>query len=575
MRGTIPMPRWGTSQRHDMTERETLDLDVLFVGAGPASLAGACHLARLLERHNSNAASKIELSIAVLEKGAEIGAHGLSGAVVDPRGFQELFPEKASEVPYEAEIHREHLWWMTEKKVREFPVLPPALHNEGKYVASLGKLVKWMAKEAEALGVDVFCEFPGREILLEEGRVVGVRTGDRGVGKEGQRKANFEPGVDVRAQVTVLGEGPRGTLAKQLDSRLGLSEGKNPQVYGLGIKEVWELPTGRFEPGEIWHTMGWPLWPDLFGGGFVYGMRDQLLIVGLVVGLDYENPWTDPHLEFQRMKTHPEMRKLLEGGKMAYYGAKAIPEGGYWAMPRLGGPGFCLVGDSGGFLNGERLKGIHLAVKSGMLAAEAIFAAAVAGRPLADAGDDYPNRFEASWARTELYRSRNFHQGFERGGFDGVVNAALGSLTGGRGFGLFDRLHGVAGHARMRRLDVDRSDYSPAEPVTPDGVLTFDRLSDVYNSGTTHEEDQPVHLQVADTSICVDRCAREFANPCVRFCPAAVYEMVEDPSSPAGRRLQINASNCVHCKTCDVADPYQIITWVPPEGGGGPNYGRM
>lgn len=260
---------------------------------------------------------------------------------------------------------------------------------------------------------------------------------------------------------------------------------------------------------------------------------------------------------------------------MAFYGAKAIPEGGYWAMPRLGGPGFCLIGDSGGFLNSERLKGIHLAIKSGMLAAESIFAAAVAGRPLAEAGVDYPHRFEASWARKELHGSRNFHQGFERGGFDGLVNAALGTITGGRGFGLFDRLVGEPGHARMRRLDIDRSDYGPADPVAPDGELTFDRLTDVYNSGTTHEEDQPVHLLVADTSICVDRCAREFANPCVRFCPAAVYEMVEDASTPAGRRLQINASNCVHCKTCDVADPYQIITWVPPEGGGGPNYGRM
>jgi len=558
-----------------MTERETLEIDVLFVGAGPASLAGACHLARLLARHNAAAERKLELSIAVLEKGSEIGAHALSGAVVDSRAFAELFPEKLGEVPFEATIEREHLWWMTGSKAREIPVLPPPLRNRGKHVASLGKLVKWLAKEAEALGVDIFCEFAGREVLLDGERVVGVRTGDRGIGKDGRPKANFEPGVDVRSQVTLLGEGPRGTLAKQLDARLGLSSGRNPQVYAIGLKEVWDLPAGRFEPGEIWHTMGWPLWPDLFGGGFLYGMRDQQLIVGLVLGLDYENPWTDPHLEFQRFKTHPALRKLLDGGKMAYYGAKAIPEGGFWAMPRLGGPGFCLIGDSGGFLNGERLKGIHLAMKSGMLAAEAIFAAAVAGRPLAEAGADYPSRFETSWARRELWGSRNFHQGFERGGFDGLVNAALASISGGRGFGVLDRLAGEPGHARMRRLDAERSDYRPAPPVPVDGTLTFDRLADVYNSGTTHEEDQPVHLLVADTSICVDRCAREFANPCTRFCPAAVYEMVEDPASPAGRRLQINASNCVHCKTCDVADPYQIITWVPPEGGGGPNYGRM
>ena len=557
-----------------MAERETLEIDALFVGAGPASLAGACHLARLLKRHNAAAARKVELSIAVLEKGAEVGAHALSGAVVDPRAFQELFPEKLDAVPFEAPVGREHVWWLSRENARPLPE-PPPLRNHGNFVASLGKLVKWLAKEAEGLGVDVFCEFPGRELLRDGDRVAGVRTGDRGVDKQGRRKANFEPGVDVRAQITLLGEGPRGTLARQLEASAGLTEGRNPQVYALGLKEVWELPQGRFEPGEIWHTMGWPLWPDLFGGGFLYGMKDDLLIVGLVAGLDYESPWTDPHLEFQRFKTHPAIARLLEGGKMAFYGAKAIPEGGYWAMPRLGGDGFCLIGDSGGFLDGQRLKGIHLAMKSGMLAAEAIFAAAVSGRPLASAGHDYPARFEASWAQRQLWSSRNFHQGFERGGFDGMVNAALGTVTGGRGFGLAERLHSVAGHERMERLDTERSDRRPSPPLAYDGRLTFDRLADVYNSGTAHEEDQPVHLLVADLSVCADRCAREFANPCTRFCPAAVYEMVPDATTPSGKRLQINASNCVHCKTCDIADPYQIITWVPPEGGGGPNYGKL
>jgi electron-transferring-flavoprotein dehydrogenase len=555
-------------------ERETLDIDVLFVGAGPASLAGAYHLARLLKAHNASAERPLELSIAVLEKGAEVGAHALSGAVVDPRAFRELWPERFSEIPFESEVRAERFWWLTRRSKWSLPE-PPPLRNRGNHVASLGKLVKWMAKEVEALGVDVFCEFPGREILLEAGRVVGVRTGDRGVGRDGKRKANFEPGVDVRAGITLLGEGPRGTLAKQLDQHLGLSSGRNPQVYAIGLKEIWELPAGRFEPGDIWHTMGWPLWPQLFGGGFVYGMQDQQLVMGLVVGLDYENPWTDPHLEFQRFKTHPAIRRLLEGGKMAYYGAKALPEGGYWAMPRLGGEGFALIGDCGGFLDGRRLKGIHLAMKSGMLAAEAIFDAAREGRPIASAGHELDARFERSWARPELWRSRNFHQGFERGGFDALVNAGLGMVTGGRGYGVFDRLHGVPGHARMRTLDDDRSDLRPAPALAADGQLTFDHLADVYNSGTSHEEDQPVHLQVADTSICVDRCAREFANPCTRFCPAAVYEIVDDPAAPTGKRLQINASNCVHCKTCDIADPYQIINWVPPEGGGGPNYGRL
>ena len=563
-------------------ERETLDIDVLFVGAGPASLAGAYHLAKLLAAHNSRAASgaKIELSIAVLEKGSEVGAHGFSGAIVDPRSLRELFPDKFAAIPFEAEVGREHLWWLTEQKAISLPE-PPPLKNHGNYVASLGKLVKWMAKEVEALGVDIFCEFPGRSLLYDDTdagpgrRVAGVRTGDKGIGKDGRRKANFEPGVDIRSQMTVLGEGPRGTLAKQLDTRFGLSAGKNPQVYALGIKEVWELPQGRFEPGEIWHTMGWPMWPDHFGGGFIYGMQDNLLIVGLVYGLDYENPLDDPHLEFQRMKTHPAISQLLSGGTMSYYGAKAIPESGYWAMPTLGGEGFCLIGDSGGFVDGQRLKGIHLAIKSGMLAAESIFAAAVAGRPLSSAGADYPQRFEASWARTELWKSRNFHQGFERGGFDAMVNAALGVVSGGKGWGLVDRLAAEAGHERLHRLDTERSDYRQPAPVVYDGKLTFDRLADVYNSGAAQEEDQPVHLLVADTSICVDRCTREFGNPCTRFCPAAVYEMVEDTSVAAGRRLQINASNCVHCKTCDIMDPYQIIDWVPPEGGSGPNYGKM
>jgi electron-transferring-flavoprotein dehydrogenase len=556
--------------------RETLELDVLFVGAGPASLAGAIRLADLLKRHNAaHPSEKIELSIAVLEKGAELGAHALSGAVVDPRAFRELLPERWQEAPFEAEVAGERVLWLTERRAFRLPLTPPPLVNHGNYVASLGKLVKWLGREVEARGVDLFCEFPAREVLLDGGRVAGVVTGDRGVGRDGRPKANFEPGVEIRAGITLLGEGPRGTLAKQLESRLDLARGANPQVYAIGLKEVWELPPGRAQAGDIVHTMGWPLGFEHFGGGFVYGMQENLLIVGLVVGLDYENPLTDPHLEFQRFKTHPEIRRLLDGGRMAYYGAKAIPEGGWYALPRLGGEGFALIGDSAGFLDGARLKGIHLAMKSGMLAAEAIFDAAKAGRPLAEAGAEFPRRVDASWIKQEMWKSRNFHQAFERGGFDGLVNAGLMTITGGLGFGFRDRLGNVAGHERMRRLDSERSDLQPPEPLAFDGKLTFDRLADVYNSGTSHEEDQPVHLLVSDTSICVDRCAREFGNPCTRFCPAAVYEIVEDPASAAGKRLQINAANCVHCKTCDISDPYQIITWVPPEGGGGPNYGKL
>lgn len=561
-------------------EREVLDIDVLFVGAGPASMAGAYHLAQLIEGHNATAgdtgAEPIEVEIAILEKGQEIGAHALSGAVVDPKAFQELFPEDWQEAPFEAPVGDEKLWWMTEKKALSMPI-PPQLKNKGKYVASLGKLLKWMEGKLEDAGVDIFCEFPATEALLEDGRVIGVRTGDRGVDKEGQPKANYEPGVDVHSQVVVLGEGPRGTLAKQLDQKLGLSEGKNPQLYALGIKEVWDVPEGRVAPGMVIHSMNWPLGFETFGGGFVYGMEGNQVIVGLVVGLDYKDSLLDPHEQFQRFKTHPAVRELLDGGTMAFYGAKAIPEGGWWSMPKLWGNGFLLCGDTGGFLDSQRLKGIHLAMKSGMLAAESIFEGLKAGGVEEQHLATYPQKVEASYIKDQLYPVRNFHQAFEKGLLGGMMQAGLGMVTGGRGWGIFNRLDAKAGHQHMQRLDQPGGPPREAERnrLSPDGELTFDKLADVYNSGTGHEEDQPVHLLVHDTSICEDRCAREFGNPCEQFCPAAVYEMVEDAGTPSGKRLQINASNCVHCKTCDIMDPYQIITWVPPEGGGGPSYSKM
>src|SRR5436305_4971261 len=359
-------------------ERETLEIDVLFVGAGPASLAGAYHLARLIREHNETGGSLGEVSIAVLEKGHEAGSHILSGAVVDPRALRELFPEDWQSAPFEARVEHEDFLFLTEKHALSLPI-PPPLENEGNYGASLGKIVKWMAGKVESSGVDVFYEFPAARALVEGGRVVGVRTADRGVSHTGEKKANYEPGVDIRSKVVVLGEGPRGTLVKQLDADLDLWQGKNPQVYALGLKEVWDVPPGRFAPGQVIHTIGWPLDSETFGGGFLYGMQDDQVIVGLVVGLDYKNPLLDPHLEFQRMKTHPRIREILAGGKMAFYGAKALPEGGWWALPRLAGDGFLIAGDSAGLLNGQRLKGIHLAMKSGMLAAETIFAALKAG----------------------------------------------------------------------------------------------------------------------------------------------------------------------------------------------------
>jgi electron-transferring-flavoprotein dehydrogenase len=562
-------------------ERETLEIDVLFVGAGPASLAGAYHLAKLIERHNATASQPLRPAIAVLEKGKEIGSHALSGAVLDPRALAELFPDDWRSAPLEGEVGDEEVLVLTGKRAAGLPIIPPPLQNHGNYVASLGKLLKWMAPKVEAMGVDVFTEFPAALALVESNRVVGVRTGDKGLDKHGNPKANYEPGVDIKTRVTVLGEGPRGTLAKQLENAFGLQEGRNPQIYAIGLKEVWAVPPGRVKPGMVIHTMGWPLGTDTFGGGFLYGMQNDQLIAGLVVGLDYENPWLDPHQEFQRWKTHPRIRRLLDGGRMTHYGAKAIPEGGWYSMPKLAGDGFLLVGDSAGMLNSQRLKGIHLAMKSGMLAAETIFEAlredAGGTGPLAPAAlARYEQKVAASWIRQELWAVRNFHQAFDHGLLAGMLQAGLGMVTGGRGFGVASRLATEPGHARLVKLTSPAGKRLRQPPPVPiDGKLTFDKLADVYNSGTAHDEEQPVHLLVHDTSICVERCTQEYANPCQRFCPAAVYEIVPDPASPAGRRLQINASNCVHCKTCDVMDPYQIITWVPPEGGGGPNYGKM
>jgi electron-transferring-flavoprotein dehydrogenase len=557
-------------------ERETLEMDVVFVGAGPASLAGAYHLARLIEEHNAKGdADPIEAEIAVLEKGAELGSHAFSGAVVDPVAFRELAPDRWQEAPFEAPVGKDRLWWLSEEKAIKAPA-PPMMSNRGYHVASLGKLVKWMGELAEEKGVSIFPGFPATKVLIEGGTVVGVRTGDQGLDREGKKKANYQPGMDLRTKCTVLGEGVRGTLVKQLDQEKDLWAGKNPMTYAIGLKEHWELPEGRLEPGEVIHTMNWPLGGSIFGGGFIYGLRNGLAAVGLVIGLDYENPWLDPHDEFQRYKTHPAIRELLEGGKMVNYGAKAIPEGGWYSMPKLYGDGFLLIGDSGGFLNAQKLKGISLGMKSGMLAAETIFESLKSGDFGEAAMAGFQGRVDRSWLKKDLWKVRNFHQAFDKGLFGGIAQGALGMLTGGRGWGVKAKLETEPGHERMERLDQPGGHgMTPRPKPTHDGELTFDKLADVYNSGTAHEEDQPVHLLVHDTSLCVDQCAREYQNPCQRFCPAAVYEMVEDASTPSGKRLQINASNCVHCKTCDIMDPYQIITWVPPEGGGGPSYNKM
>ena len=553
-------------------ERELLEFDVQFVGAGPAGLAGAIHLASLIERHNAAHpdAPLPEVTIAVLEKGRTVGAHGISGAVMDPRALAELLPDwRERGCPVESEVTRDDVYVLGASSRLRLPIVPPMLANHGNVIVSLGKLVAWLAGIAEERGVLVATEMPAAAPLVEDGRVVGVRTGDRGVAKSGQHKPNFQPGADCRAKATVLCEGPRGTLTKALVQQLGLDAGRNPQVYSTGVKELWEMPPGRVTRGRVIHTMGFPLASHTFGGGFIYGMTDTHWSVGFVTGLDSPDPLSDPHANLQRFKTHPLVRALLEGGKPVAYGAKAIPEAGWWAMPKLSAPGLLLCGDSGGFLNGARLKGIHLAIASGMMAAETLFECLVAGDFSAERLAGYEQRVEHSWAARELRSVRNFHQGFEGGLLAGLVHTGIQIALGGRD--LFrDRVHNRPGHERMRPLRAVHPRGAP-QRAKYDGVLTFDKLADVYLSGTKHDEDQPVHLVVADTNVCATTCRAEYGNPCQSFCPANVYEMVP-ANGDGGLRLQINASNCVHCKTCDIADPYQIITWVTPEGGDGPDY---
>jgi len=558
----------------DEITRDELELDVCFVGAGPSGLAGAIHLADLVAEHNRGVEAggegrKLEPAVAVIEKSAEPGAHMLSGAVMDPRGLDALIPGwKDAGAPVESPVTDDAFYYLTGGGSIKAPLTPPSLQNHGNVVVSLYHLVRWLAEQAESRGVDVFPGFPGAALLTEGDKITGVRTGDKGIDKHGNRKSNFEPGVDIKAKVTVLSEGTRGNLTKALTAERGLA-GTNPQSYGTGIKEVWKLPAGRIRPGTVYHTLGHPLDAATYGGGWVYGMADDKVSVGFVVGLDYRNPGTDPHRIFQAYKAHPFVRGLLEGGELVTYGAKTVPLGGYFSMPKRVLPGLLITGDAAAFLNAERLKGIHLALESGMMAAKAIFAALVAEDYSAETLGEYDRLFAASAARAELHKVRNFHQGFRGGRWAGMLNAVVLMATGGNGFG--EKTGVKKDHTHMRRLAAHGGAGAPGSEVAFDGKLTFDKLTDVYKSGTLHEEDQPSHLVVADTDVCAGRCVEEYGNPCQYFCPASVYEMVEG-EAPSGKALRINASNCVHCKTCDIMDPYEIITWVPPEGGGGPKY---
>lgn len=556
-------------------ERERLDADVLIIGGGPAGFACALHLAKLIEQHRqANKSPQLSAeNVYVLEKAREIGAHQLSGAILDPCALRELVPDFEKSAPLDTPVTGDAAYYFTAKKAWKLPITPPPLANHGNFVVSLNRLVKWLGGLAEKRGVNVFTQFAGKHLIYEgdgaNARVGGVLTEDKGVDKNGKPKDNYTPGYELRAKITVLAEGPRGSLTKEMVNRLKL-DGPNPQVYGIGIKELWDVQPGRIKAGFVGHTLGWPLDAHKYGGGWIYGLRDNRVSVGMVIALEYQNPLFDPHEAFQKFKIHPFVKEILGGGKLVRYGAKTVPYGGWYSMPRSYVDGALIIGDSASLLNSQRLKGIHTAIKSGMLAAETIYEALCAGDTSAKTLSTYRDRLERSWLKKELYAVRNFHQAFHGGLWTGLLNAGAQFVTGGRGF--IDPMRGEAGYKEYEKLDRGRALVDQSSRFKGDGKLTFDRLTDVYHSGTRHEEDQPCHLVVLDPNICSDRCVREYGNPCQYFCPAAVYEMTLDKGEP---KLKINASNCVHCKTCDIADPYQIINWVPPEGGGGPNYEGM
>ncbi len=559
--------------------RPQMPADVVIVGGGSAGMACALRLSQLIDQHNAkNPSSQLSKeNIYVLEKAREVGQHCLSGALLDPRSMRELLPEFEREAPLDAAVSKESVYFLTEKGKLKFPITPPPLRDHGNYIISLNRFVKWLGGKVEEAGITVFTGFAGSELTFDGDRVTGVRTDDKGLDKQNQAKSNFEPGYELRAKVVILAEGTRGSLTKQLISKFDLMRDRNPQTYGQGVKELWEVPAGGIARGEVIYTMGWPLTSREYGGAWVYGGNDHIVSLGFVIGLDYPDPRTDPQRVLQEFKRHPFVAKLLEGGKMIRYGAKSLPSGGWWAIPPLAGNGWMIIGDSAGFLNSQRLKGIHLAIKSGMLAAETAFEALKKDDFSAESLGVFQRKVESSWIKDELWKVRNFHQGFEHGFWSGMVHAGIQQFTAGRG--VRNRYPGVAGYTRMKKLSNLPADGGAEShiigPAKGDGKLTFDKLTDLYHSGTKHEEDQPAHLVIHDTNICESRCVVEFGSPCQRFCPANVYEMTEDSSAPNGRRISLNPSNCVHCKACDIHDPYQIITWVPPEGGGGPNYDGM